>query len=133
MGPKFLQIYDSLQTCLIKRFTAHNPITAWRYYSQFHTGQKGDGDRAPHNQGKEGHKDRGPAERAASTAEEFRRVAEEKTREASASQTTEKAVDGFQETTTGDSSVKSVEESFKEPPGKGNFNKTGDERNPLEK
>lgn len=91
-------------------------------YGQFNKGQKEDGDTAC-NQGKEGHNDHGPVERAASTAEEFRRVAEEKTRQGFASQTIEKAEDGFQEAIAGDSNFESVKESFKEPLGKGNFHK----------
>lgn len=68
-----------------------------------------------HSQRKEeGHQEQGMAERAPSTAEEFKRVAEEKTRHGFASQTVEKAGDGSQ------SSSASVKENFKEPPKAGN-------------
>lgn len=104
-------------------------------YSQIRKqGQKENGPegRADCHQGKEGH-DSHPAERAPSTAEEFRRVAEEKARQGFATQTTEKTADGFPAAAVGDSSSESVKESLKKPPGKGNFHKTDDDRNPLEK
>ncbi|KAG8386174.1 hypothetical protein BUALT_Bualt03G0121600 [Buddleja alternifolia] len=68
-------------------------------------------------------------ERAPSTAEEFERVAEEKSRQGFASQTTEKAADGAVEATVeDDSTFESVKEAQKEfPPGKGDFHKKGHE------
>ncbi|KAK0601951.1 hypothetical protein LWI29_028982 [Acer saccharum] len=56
-------------------------------------------------------------ERAPSTAEEFKRVAEEKLRAAKqgvASQTSEKLYDGAEEATIGDSKVDSIKNSIKE-------------------
>nr|XP_043607945.1 uncharacterized protein LOC122579778 [Erigeron canadensis] len=66
-------------------------------------------------------------ERAPSTLEEFKRLEEEKASQGFASQTEEKAEDGFMEAATGDNNVDSVKESFKEPVGVGNFHHTGDE------
>lgn len=86
-----------------------------------------------YNQGKKdsnnsGH--HGTEERAPSTAEEFKRVAEEKSRQGFASQTVDKAVDAVEEATVGESEFESVKEAYKEPPsgGKGDFHRTGDER-----
>ncbi|KAM5585476.1 hypothetical protein ABKV19_004724 [Rosa sericea] len=55
--------------------------------------------------------------RAPSTAEEFKRVAEEKLKEAKqgvASQTFEKTYDGMEEATVGDGKVESVKERYKQ-------------------
>lgn len=72
-------------------------------------------------------------ERAPSTAEEFKRVAEEKSRQGFSSQTVEKASDGAAEAAAaaaadGGSEPQNVKEAFKEAPGKGDFHKTGDQR-----
>ena len=108
-------------------------------------GLSGDGDQMYSQLSKQGQKENGskkkpdhhrdgrPAERAASTAEEFRRVAEEKARQGTTSQTVEKEADAFQETMAGDTSFETVKESFKKPPGRGNIHKTGDESDPVEK
>lgn len=65
-------------------------------------------------------------ERAPSTEDEFRRAAEEKERQGFASQTVEKAEDGGGEAAEKESDFDSVKESYKEPPGRGKFHKTGD-------
>lgn len=67
-------------------------------------------------------------ERAPTTAEEFERVAEEKSRQGFSSQTVEKASDGAleaAEAAVGDSNPQAVKEAFKEPTGKGDFHKGG--------
>lgn len=68
----------------------------------------------------EGRHEQGMAERAPSTAEEFQRVAEEKTRQGFASQTVEKAEDVSQGAAMPDSTSASVKEGFKAPPNAGN-------------
>ncbi|KAK4439839.1 hypothetical protein Salat_0318800 [Sesamum alatum] len=116
MGGHLLSLYSSSQASRIKRLTATLPISIRRYSSQ-------------------GKKERNTAgygveERAPSTAEEFKRVAEEKARQGFASQSVEKAQDGAEEAVVGDSTFESVKEAHKEypGPGRGDFHKTGDER-----
>lgn len=57
----------------------------------------------------------GVGERAPSTAEEFKRVAEEKARQGVVSQTVDKAEDAVKETVIGDSNPDNVKEKYKEP------------------
>ncbi|KAL2496170.1 uncharacterized protein Fot_39927 [Forsythia ovata] len=107
MGSHILSLYSLQQASTMKRLTAYVPMSIRRF---------GHG-----NKDKNGH---GTEERAPSTAKEFERVAEEKSRQGFASQTVEKAQDSTEEAAMGDSSVESVKERYKEPPGKGNFHKT---------
>ncbi|CAI9756960.1 unnamed protein product [Fraxinus pennsylvanica] len=93
----------SSQASTMKRLTAYVPMSV-RRFSNWH----------------------GTEEKAPSIADEFKRVAEEKSRQGVASQTVEKAQDGIEEATMDDSKVESVKERYKEPPGKGNVHKTGD-------
>ncbi|CAA2960401.1 Hypothetical predicted protein [Olea europaea subsp. europaea] len=104
MGSHILSLYTSSQASKMKRLTAYVPMNISRF-GHWH----------------------GTEERAPSTAEEFKRVAEEKSRREVTSQTVEEAQDGVEEATVGDSELESVKERYKEPPGKGNFHKTGDE------
>lgn len=66
---------------------------------------------------KQGEKGSGPGvgERAPSTAEEFKRVAEEKARQGVVSQTVDKAEDAVKETVMGDSNPDNVKEKYKQP------------------
>ncbi|KAL0443426.1 UNVERIFIED_CONTAM: hypothetical protein Slati_2065300 [Sesamum latifolium] len=116
-GHLLLSLYSSSQASRIKRLTATLPISIYRrrYSSEgkqesIHTGGTVDQERAP------------------STAEEFKRVAEEKARQGFASQTVEKAQDGAEEAVVGDSTFESVKEAHKESPfAAADFRKTGDE------
>ncbi|KAL7131018.1 hypothetical protein ABFS83_13G171400 [Erythranthe nasuta] len=111
MGGHLLFIYSASQAARIKRLTANLPLSIMRY-----------------NHGK---KESNSTGHAPSTAEEFERVAEEKSRHGFAAHTVEKAQDGVEEATVGDSNFQSVKEAFKDdtpPPGKANFHQTGDER-----
>ncbi|KAL4566776.1 hypothetical protein LXL04_030901 [Taraxacum kok-saghyz] len=65
-------------------------------------------------------------DRAPSTLEEFKRLEEEKASQGVASQTVDKAEDGAMEAVTGDGSLESVKESFKQPVGVGDFHRSGD-------
>ncbi|KAA8523640.1 hypothetical protein F0562_010063 [Nyssa sinensis] len=112
MGSHLLHLYISSRASLINRLAAYFPKPIMRYYSESR---------------KENNGHIGVEERAPSTAEEFERVAEEKARQGIVSQTVEKAYDGAEEATLGDSKVESVQERHKEPVGKGNFPKTCDD------
>ncbi|OIT26168.1 PREDICTED: uncharacterized protein LOC109215664 [Nicotiana attenuata] len=68
------------------------------------------------------------ADEMAEDKEHLERVAEEKDRQGFASQTVDKAMEAA---TMGDSNFDSVKESLKEPLGKGNFHKTGDDSDDL--
>ncbi|XP_027170485.1 uncharacterized protein LOC113770266 isoform X1 [Coffea eugenioides] len=130
MGGKLLQFYNLSQTCRIRCLPVKPISFRVQMYSQLSKqGQKENGSKKKPDH----HRDGRPAERAASTAEEFRRVAEEKARQGTTSQTVEKEADAFQETMAGDTSFETVKESFKKPPGRGNIHKTGDESDPVEK
>ncbi|KAK4398477.1 hypothetical protein Sango_1323200 [Sesamum angolense] len=120
VGHHLLSLYSSSQASRIKRLTATAtlPISICRRYSEakqesIHTAGHGGVDQ----------------ERAPSTAEEFKRVAEEKACQGFASQTVEKAQDGAEEAVVGDDSTfESVKEAYKESPSAaGDFRKTGDE------
>ncbi|KAL2245349.1 uncharacterized protein LOC105174823 isoform X2 [Sesamum indicum] len=115
MGGHLLSLYSSSQASRIKRLTATLPISICRRYSE----GKQESINTVH-----GGVDQ---ERAPSTAQEFKRVAEEKARQGFASQTVEKAQDGAEEAVVGDSTFESVKEAYKEAPA-GDFRKTGDER-----
>ncbi|KAL0399274.1 UNVERIFIED_CONTAM: hypothetical protein Sradi_2270700 [Sesamum radiatum] len=119
-GHLLLSLYSSSQASRIKRLTATLPfsICCRRYYSE---GKQ----ESIHTAGGQGGVDQ---ERAPSTAEEFKRVAEEKARQGFASQTVEKAQDGAEEAVVGDSTFESVKEAHKESPSAAvDFRKTGDE------
>ncbi|KAG8386184.1 hypothetical protein BUALT_Bualt03G0122600 [Buddleja alternifolia] len=113
MGGHILSLYTTSHASRIRNLTANLPISIRRYT------QRKKEDISGHL----------VEERAPSTAEEFERVAEEKSRQGFASQTTEKAADGAVEATVeDDSTFESVKEAQKEfPPGKGDFHKKGHE------
>ncbi|KAL8470055.1 hypothetical protein ACS0TY_032792 [Phlomoides rotata] len=92
-------LYSANQASRIKRLTALNLRFSVRRYKQ-----------------QQGKSDGVHEERAPSTAEEFERVAEEKSRLHATQTPPEKAQDD---------AADSVKEA---PPGKGNFDKTGDQR-----
>ncbi|KAL1815327.1 hypothetical protein ACET3Z_017901 [Daucus carota] len=80
----------------------------------------GEGTRNGPVSGQEHHEDQEGIPRAPSTADEFKRVAEEKAKQGVRSQTVEKAEDATLEATIGDSSdFESIKETYKEPVGKG--------------
>ncbi|PWA46930.1 hypothetical protein CTI12_AA432190 [Artemisia annua] len=66
-------------------------------------------------------------QRAPSTFEEFKRLEEERASHGVASQTIEKAKDGFLEAVTGNDDPESIKESFKEDVGVSNLDKTGNQ------
>ncbi|PIN07424.1 hypothetical protein CDL12_20011 [Handroanthus impetiginosus] len=117
MGGHLLSLHSSSQASRIKRLTAYLLFSTRRSYSYKGQGKKESGS---------GHA--GIEERAPSTADEFKRVAEEKSRQGFTSHTVEKGQDAAEEATLEESTFESVKEAHKEPPGKGNFHKTGDER-----
>ncbi|KAB2606022.1 hypothetical protein D8674_005739 [Pyrus ussuriensis x Pyrus communis] len=92
------------RSTILKSLAACHYKTNQRYRSQ---GRKGE-----HHHGHAGIEERAP-----STAEEFKRVAEEKLKVAEqgvASQTADKAYDGTEEAILGDSNVESVKNRYKE-------------------
>ncbi|XP_011095335.1 uncharacterized protein LOC105174823 isoform X1 [Sesamum indicum] len=119
MGGHLLSLYSSSQASRIKRLTATLPISICRVRTNRYSEGKQESINTVH-----GGVDQ---ERAPSTAQEFKRVAEEKARQGFASQTVEKAQDGAEEAVVGDSTFESVKEAYKEAPA-GDFRKTGDER-----
>ncbi|XP_019183319.1 PREDICTED: uncharacterized protein LOC109178188 [Ipomoea nil] len=107
-GGHLLHLYNSSRASMIKRLTAHFPVSQ-RYAVASDRGNHG-----------------GVEERAPSTEDEFRRAAEEKKRQGFASQTLEKAEDGAGEAAEKESDFESVKESYKDAPPRGKFHKTGD-------
>nr|XP_009787881.1 PREDICTED: uncharacterized protein LOC104235767 [Nicotiana sylvestris] len=69
------------------------------------------------------------ADEMAEDKEHLKRVAEEKDRQGFASQTVDKTMEAA--ATMGDSNFESVKENLKEPPGKGNFRRMGDDSDDL--
>ncbi|XP_047959974.1 uncharacterized protein LOC125205194 [Salvia hispanica] len=110
MGGHLLSLYPATQASRLKRLTSSIPFSTIRRFKHGREGQGIDKERAP------------------TTAEEFERVAEEKSRQGFSSQTVEKASDGAleaAEAAVGDSNPQAVKEAFKEPTGKGDFHKGG--------
>ncbi|CAK9163905.1 unnamed protein product [Ilex paraguariensis] len=110
MGCHVMFLYHSSRASLILRLPAYLPQSIMRY-----------------SQARKENNGHGMEEKAPSTAEEFKRVAEEKAHQGVTNQTVEKAEEAFEEATVGDSKVESVKERYKEPVGKGNFHKTDHE------
>ncbi|KAH0987553.1 hypothetical protein GBA52_014730 [Prunus armeniaca] len=96
-----LPTFSSRSSSLLRSLTAcHN--------QRYHSSQVSKGEHSSHTN---------IEERAPSTAEEFKRVAEEKLKKAEqgvASQTADKTCDATEETTLGDSSVDSVKNRYKQ-------------------
>ncbi|KAL2476245.1 Uncharacterized protein Adt_36981 [Abeliophyllum distichum] len=110
MGGHILSLYSSQQASTMKRLTAYVPMSIRRF---------GHGNKDKNRHGTE--------ERAPSIAEEFERVAEEKSRQGFARHTVDKAQDSTEEAAIGDSTVESLKERYKEPSGKETSTRRGDE------